>query len=97
MRWLLLLMSLAACGDITRETNDSGVHDAKLADTPLSDAPADASIDGPPPTESREIVSGGARLTSATYQLDVQVGDPLSQATIAGATYTLEGNAAVKP
>jgi hypothetical protein len=50
-----------------------------------------------PPKRSLEVTSGGGRLTSATYTFEVQVGHPLGQATVRGSTFTLDGNAAVRP
>lgn len=49
------------------------------------------------PKESREVTSGGARLSSTTYTLEVQIGHPLEQATMQSPTFTLDGNAAVRP
>jgi hypothetical protein len=96
MKRILLLLALAACSDITRETPD--------APLPTADSSIDASVsidapDPPPPPlrEAREIVSGGGRLTGTTYTLDVQIGHGVQQNKATGATYTFEGNAAVKP
>jgi hypothetical protein len=41
-------------------------------------------------------VSGGARLTSGTLTLDVEIGHPLEQPRMTGGGFTLEGAAAVK-
>ena len=95
-RWLALMLCVAACGNITRKQDDAGVKDAKEIDAP-GDGPTDASIDGRPPTESREIVTGGTQMQGTTYTFDVQVGHPFQQSQATGSTYTFEGNAAVKP
>lgn len=91
----VLLLALAACGNITRKTgDDAGIReDAGPADAGV-DAPM---IDAPPPTPAREVVGGAGRMTGTTYTLDVEVGHPISQNKASGATYTIEGNAAVKP
>jgi len=98
-RWLALMLCVAACGNITRKQDDAGVKDdAKMIDAPIQ--VTDAGIDTPPPpppTESREIVTGGVRMQGTTYTFDVEVGHPSQQSKVTGATYTFEGNAAVKP
>ena len=86
---LLTLLGLSACGNITRKGDDGGVP----KDTTSIDGSPDAQMVG----QSREVVSGAGRMTGATYTLDVEVGHPISQKKISSATYTLEGNAAVKP
>lgn len=98
-RWVaVLLVGLAACGNITRKSDDAGVvHDDAPVDDAGIDAPADASIDAPPPSESREIMSGGGTLTGAMYTFEVEVGHAFQQSQASGPTYTIEGNAAVKP
>jgi len=85
------LFVVSGCGNVAPTQHDAG-------------APADAAIDSPiaPPDaavlrEAREIVSSGARMTGATYSLDIQVGHDVPQNAIAGPTYQFEGNAAVKP
>lgn len=98
-RLTALLLAIAACGNISRKQEDGGVRDdARMADASV---PADgaATPDAPvaPPTESREITGGGARMTGATYTLDVQIGHGLPQNKATGATYQIEGNAGVKP
>lgn len=49
----------------------------------------------PPP--SHELSAGGGRLTSASYQLDVQLGHGLAQRPSEGATHRLEPHTAIKP
>jgi hypothetical protein len=78
---LLLICVAAGCGDVTRPGTGDG-------------GPPDAN---PGAGAAREIVGGAGRVTGATYTLDVQVGHPVSQEPASGATYTIEGNAAVKP
>src|SRR5882672_9008702 len=101
----LFIVVAAGCGNITRKADDGGPRDAPPttdatdAPKPLIDAgsgarPLDAFVVAP---QSREIVSGGATMSGATYSMDVQVGNAIWQAPVAGATYTLEGNASVKP
>jgi hypothetical protein len=82
----LVLFIAAACGSIYR--ND----------------PGDGGISEPPPPpdaaqlhEAREFVSGGARMTSATYRFDVQVGHAVQQGKAAGTTYQFQASPAVKP
>lgn len=92
--WLLLIVCLTACGNITRKQEDGGVvKDDAGIDAKMDDA----SIDAPPPKESHEVVSGGARMSGATYTFEVQLGHPIQQSAATGPTYTMEGNAAVKP
>jgi hypothetical protein len=95
---LLVIVCVAACGNITRKQDDAGIRDdAKIDATMMI---VDAAIDAPPPlppTESREIVNGAGRLTGATFTMDVQIGHGVSQVRASGATFTIEGNAAVKP
>lgn len=81
---LLALCLGAACGDVTRPGTggDGGPPDAN----PQAAA-----------TPAREIVGGAGRVTGATYTLDVEIGHPVSQEPATGATYTIEGNAAIKP
>lgn len=97
-RWIAVaLFVVSGCGSVAPAQHDAGApNDAA--------APGDAAIDSPitPPDaavlrEAREIVSGGARMTGATYTLDIQVGHDVPQNPIAGPTYQLEGNAAVTP
>lgn len=93
----LALLVVAACGDVSREQHDAAVvHDAAI-DTSQPPPPIDASPDAAPPKEAREFVSGSARMMSATYTFEIQVGHDAQQGKIAGPTYKLEGNAAVKP
>lgn len=73
---------------------DGGVGDGG------TDAPVDAPIDAPPPpppAKGQEMVTGAGRLTGSTYQLDVQVGNFHAQSKATSATFTIEGNATVKP
>ena len=94
----VVLVMMAGCGSVGGGSakEDAGVAaaDAKL--------PADASVDAPPPpqlppTPAREIVSGTATMTSATFRFDVELGHPVGQQSATGATYRAEGNAAIKP
>jgi hypothetical protein len=86
LAWLFI--GCAACGNITRKADDGGVpKDAS------SDAAPDAAMFG----QSREVVSGAGRASGPTYTIDMEVGHVVSQKKTTGPTYTLEGNAAVKP
>jgi hypothetical protein len=95
---LSLLCALAACGSASRPFDDAnnGPPDA-------NNGPPDANSDVPDAmpqtaaTPSREIVNGAGRVSGATYTFDVEIGQPLGQQPVTGSTYTLEGNAAVKP
>jgi hypothetical protein len=83
----LVLFVAAACGNINRKD------------------PYDAGVSEPPPPlpdaaqlhEAREFVSGGARMSSATYTFDVQVGHAVQQGKASGATYQFQASPAVKP
>ena len=108
MRSLVLVLSVvwsvAACADATRPLTDGGPPpDGTSFDAVVhNDArPPDARLEPdaapPPPGQSREIVGGGTRMSSATYTFDIEVGHGLPQVRLQGATYSLEGNAAVKP
>lgn len=87
---LLCVGVLGACGPASRPfDDDSGVQ-----------VPIDAPIDTPiqiAPTPGRELVNVAGRATSASYVMDVEIGEPIGQGRITGATYRLEGNAAISP
>jgi hypothetical protein len=89
---LLCAGVLGACGPASRPfDDDSGVK-----------PPIDAPIDTPivvqlPPTPGRELVNGAGRASSASYVMEVEVGESIGQRQITGATYRLEGNAAISP
>jgi len=92
VRWMAVaLFVVSGCGNVARTQHDAGPPDDATIDSPS--APPDAAM----LREAREIVSGGARMTGATYTLDIQVGHGIPQNAIASPTYQLEGNAAVKP
>lgn len=91
-----ILLFVAACGNIARKGDDAGVRDDAGIDA-IADAMPDAPPDAPPPSEVHEVVNGGAKISGATYTLEVQIGHPVQQNEISGATYKLEGAAAVKP
>ena len=101
---LLTLVALAACGNVSRRGGGGAPDDAQQYDAAVIDAP-DAAVDAPPdvqevqppPTASRDLISGAGRLSSATYTFDVEIGHPVSQQPASGATYTIQGNAAIKP
>jgi hypothetical protein len=97
---LLLLVCLAACGNITRKQDDAGVapDDTRRIDAPgiLDDAMTDATPPLPP-SEARELGPGGTRMTGATYTFDVQLGHGTAQVKASGTTYSIEGNTGVKP
>jgi hypothetical protein len=46
--------------------------------------------------DSREIVSGGARVSGGTLTVDVEVGHAFGQQRMTGGTLTVEGAAAIK-
>lgn len=101
MTTLLALCALCACGPIGRPDHGNGdtPYDAMI-DTAVYDAPPDMPPDTPPqppPTPSRELVGGVARMSSARYTLDVEIGHAFSQLPAESATYTIQGNAAIKP
>ena len=92
----LLIVALCACGNITRKQDDAGTQkDDAPPDTKMIDAGVDMMM--LVPTEAREILPGGSRMQSTTYTMDCQLGHFVQQIKASGATYTLEGNAAVKP
>lgn len=93
-RFLVVLLFCVACGNIARQADDAGV--TKDAPMPVIDAAViDAEVLAPSP--ARDLVSGAARVTGPTYKFDVEIGHPVMQLKMNGATYQLEGNAAVKP
>ena len=94
MTSLLILVALVACGPVTRPGH--GAPDDAPTDTAVPDVPPDIP-EQPPPTPSRDLVGGAGRLSSATYTFDIEIGHPISQQPASGATYTIEGNAAIKP
>jgi hypothetical protein len=91
---LLVICALAACGSVTRTNPEDGgpPEDAAGFDAGVPDAQPQ-----PLPTPSRDIVGGAGRVSGATYTLDAEIGFGVSQQPTSGATYTMEGNAAVKP
>jgi hypothetical protein len=95
---LLTLFALAACGNVTRPGHGGTPDDAQQDDAAVPDAP-DAAVPEvqPAPTPSRDFVGGAARLSSATYTFEIEIGHPISQQPATGATYTIQGNAAIKP
>ena len=95
-RLVVLLVCLAACGNITRKNDgDAGVRDdAKLIDASMI---TDAGVDAPlAVTPARELLPGGVRMNGSTYTMEAQLGHPIEQKKATGATYTIQGNAAVK-
>lgn len=92
---LLALLAAAACGNISR----NGPYDAGSTEPPyVPDAAIDAAVpDAAVLHEAREFTSGSARMSSATYTLDVQIGHAVQQNKATGPTYQFEPNAAVKP
>lgn len=91
VRWIaLILWCAAACGSISPSTpHDAGIDMAVDSPSPP--------IIPPPLREAREFVGGGARMTGGAYTFDIQIGHAMQQGKASGATYKLEGNAAVKP
>lgn len=85
----LVLLVAAACGNINRKDPGDGGSE------PLS-PPPDAAPDAAQLHEAREFV-GGARMKGATYTFDVQVGHPVQQGKMAGATYQFQASPAVQP
>ena len=88
---LALVIGVAACK-----------HDAHFTDAaPPSDGrPIDGGVvvpDGAPPAPGREVTTGGGRVSSQSYVLDVQVGHSVSQKPASSASIHVEGNAPVKP
>lgn len=85
---------LAACGNASRPFGSDGgpPADAKMIDASVPDA-----VPQLPPTPARETVNGAGHVAGPTYSMDVEIGQPVSQQKAQGATYTIEGNSAVKP
>jgi hypothetical protein len=84
--WLrggLLVLALAGCGG---------------GETALPDAAPPPPDAAPPQTvhESREVVSGGGRLTAGSLTVDVEVGHGVGQQQMNGGSFTVEGAASVK-
>jgi hypothetical protein len=64
------------------------------------DAPIDVPIDARTqiaPTPGRELVNSAGQVRSASYVMDVEVGESIGQEQLTGATYRLESNAAIRP
>jgi|GEM_PF-3363601 len=103
----LLCAALAACGSVTPSGSDAQPADAALPDSAALDAPAldagaDAGIDalvidGPAPSPGQELTSGGGRLTSTTFTMDVQLGHAVGQHGLDSTTYRLQANTPIKP
>lgn len=88
---LLCAGVLGACGPASRPFDDAGVQvsiDAPI-DTPIVVQLA--------PTPGRELVNGAGRASSASYVMDIELGESIGQRPITGATFRLEGNAAISP
>lgn len=91
LRITCLLCVLGACGPASRPFDDPDVQ-----------VPIDAPIDVPivvqiAPTPGRELVNAAGRASSASYVMDVEVGESIGQERLTGVTYRLEGNAAISP
>jgi hypothetical protein len=92
----------AACGDVRNSSDPT--PDLPDATTLGGDADviADAGPDQPdaePPVQpgppSTDLSSGAARVSGATYTMDVQLGLGVDQSTVAGPNTTLQSAAAV--
>jgi hypothetical protein len=86
----LVLFVAAACGNINR--NDPG--EAGVSEPPPP--PPDARPDAAQLHEAREFV-GGARMKGTTYTFDVEIGHPVQQGKVSGATYRFQASPAVTP
>ncbi|MCA9665340.1 MAG: hypothetical protein KC503_07120 [Myxococcales bacterium] len=104
---LVGVVVLSACSSGTTTPSDAR-RDADGAAPPPTDAQADLAADQrvadmrpdlplPDPKRANEIVSGAGRSTSASYELQSQVGMPLGPGLQSGATNALRWNAAVIP
>lgn len=98
-----LLVAVAACGQVKAKPDaalpiDASVDAAVDAGPDASiDAAVDAGVDAAATPPGQETTTAGARLSSPTYTLDVQVGHPIDQGEARGSTFRVEGNAPVKP
>jgi hypothetical protein len=85
-----VLLVVAGCGSVKRPFDDAAI-------APLDAEEIDAPVVQTPPTPARELVNAAGRLTGATFTFDIEIGHPIGQQLVSGVTYTLQGNAAVKP
>lgn len=85
MRWLYLLLVIAACGD-------DGIRRLDDAPLPPDSRPIDASA---PP--AYEFTGGAKNVRGTRFSADVQIGHGISQQPSTSATKRFEGNSAVKP
>lgn len=90
----------AACGHSSPPLEDG----PRAPDAATTDGPP-SPIDGAPPDASvtvaqlpgADVAAGAARVTGATYTLDVVVGPVQPTGTAAGPTMTFTDNAAIRP
>jgi hypothetical protein len=102
---LLAAAALAACGSVqpsapdARPGDDGGAIDAPdvtMIDGGV-DAAVDAGIDAAPPPPGQELTTGGGRVTGPVFTLDVQLGHPIDQGELRGASFRLSPNTPIKP
>ena len=80
-----------ACGTVKGQ-NDGGPAATDDAGESREDAAPQST-----PAKVQEIGSGGTRVRGATYEVEVQIGHPVSQNKVSGETFDVEGAAPVKP
>ncbi len=89
MTRLWLLVFVLGCGGDTVHHLPDG---PPIAIDAAPDAPAPA-----PAVFGRETTSAGGHLSSASFVVDVQVGHAIAQTPTASTSFTVQGNAPVKP
>ena len=79
----LLVIVVTGCGPVKRPFDDAAAPDAAVPATT--------------PTPAWALVNAAGRLTGTTFTFEVEIGHPIGQQSVKSATYTLQGNVAVKP
>jgi hypothetical protein len=57
----------------------------------------DAAVPAAPTREAREVLSGAGRVSGGTLVMDVQIGPPIGQGSVASGATVVEGDAPIKP
>lgn len=96
---VLALAAAVGCKDEHHFTDAAPPIDAPIVDGSGGiDAGIDAGpIDAAPSPPGQQLTTGGGRLSSPSFVLDVQVGHGVVQSPVQSASFRIEGNAPVKP
>jgi|GEM_PF-2300092 len=104
LKWLNSFVAVAgivvfsACGSVSNKDDDAG--NSNPPDARVNDAGVNPTIDAAPsqpPSTTQEITAGSGKASGSMYEIEVQIGHSVSQEPTSGATYEVEGAAAVKP